>query len=594
MPADDARPARDPADDAAQPGPDAHGVHDLGRRPRRRHHRHLGRRPRAHRPGARRLGHRAVGDHPARVTSSRCATARAACWSRRGHTEAAVDLARLAGLTPAGVLVEIVNDDGTMKRAPELRDVRRRARAGDDLDRATWSATGAAPRSWSSGSPRPGCRPGTATSRPTATGSPSTPPSTSRWCTATLDRRCDDGEPVLTRVHSECLTGDVFGIAALRLRSAARRGAGARSSSEGRGVVVYLRGHEGRGIGLVAKLQAYHSRTAAATPSTPTSTSACRPTPATTAPPPRSCATSGSASVRLLTNNPDKVTRASRTTASRGRAGAAHPAPQRPQPRLPAAPSATGWATSCPTWPPSSRPRGGPAVSGRRRARRRSPSTASDLRVAVVAAQLAHRGDGRPARRRPARARGVPPCVEPPMVRVPGHLRAPGRRRGAGAAGLRRRRGARRRHPRRHPALRLRLLRRHRRAHPGRPRPRGRRSASASSPATTTQQALDRAGLEGSHEDKGYEATAAALAHRAHAARPPRRRVGPTLPLSRAEPRPVATAGPATRRRGGHRRRCRPSRGLGAASRLRRASPAASPAAPSRPGRACCPRTRPP
>ena len=47
---------------------------------------------------------------------------------RRGHTEAAVDLARMAGLTPAGVLVEVVNDDGTMKRAPELRDVRRRAR----------------------------------------------------------------------------------------------------------------------------------------------------------------------------------------------------------------------------------------------------------------------------------------------------------------------------------------------------------------------------------------------------------------------------------------------------------------------------------
>ena len=66
MPGDDAGPARDPADDAAQQGPDADGVHDLGRRPRRRHHRHLGRRPRAHRPGAGRLGDRAVGDHPAR------------------------------------------------------------------------------------------------------------------------------------------------------------------------------------------------------------------------------------------------------------------------------------------------------------------------------------------------------------------------------------------------------------------------------------------------------------------------------------------------------------------------------------------------
>ena len=80
MPGDDARPARDPADDAAQQGQAADGVHDLGRRPRRRHHRHLGGRPRAHRAGAGRLGDRAVGDHPARATSSRCATARAACW----------------------------------------------------------------------------------------------------------------------------------------------------------------------------------------------------------------------------------------------------------------------------------------------------------------------------------------------------------------------------------------------------------------------------------------------------------------------------------------------------------------------------------
>ena len=54
---------------------------------------------------------------------------------RRGHTEAAVDLARLAGLTPAGVLVEVVNDDGTMKRGARAARVRRRARPGDDLDR---------------------------------------------------------------------------------------------------------------------------------------------------------------------------------------------------------------------------------------------------------------------------------------------------------------------------------------------------------------------------------------------------------------------------------------------------------------------------
>ena len=88
---------------------------------------------------------------------------------RRGHTEAAVDLARMAGLTPAGVLVEVVNDDGTMKRAPRAARVRRRARPGDDLDRGAGAATAAATSTWSSGSPRPACPPGTATSRRTAT-----------------------------------------------------------------------------------------------------------------------------------------------------------------------------------------------------------------------------------------------------------------------------------------------------------------------------------------------------------------------------------------------------------------------------------------
>ena len=78
---------------------------------------------------------------------------------RRGHTEAAVDLARLAGLTPAGVLVEIVNDDGTMKRGARAARVRRRARPDDDLHRATWSTTAGAPSTTSSGSPRPGCPP---------------------------------------------------------------------------------------------------------------------------------------------------------------------------------------------------------------------------------------------------------------------------------------------------------------------------------------------------------------------------------------------------------------------------------------------------
>ncbi|MGH3335108.1 MAG: bifunctional 3,4-dihydroxy-2-butanone-4-phosphate synthase/GTP cyclohydrolase II [Nocardioides sp.] len=170
---------------------------------------------------------------------------------RRGHTEAAVDLATLAGLTPAGVLVEIVNDDGTMKRGQELRDfadehglamisiedlVRYRRRHEVLVERVA------------------------ETHLPTRHGD----------FTAYGYRITVDGgehialvygdiggdEPVLTRVHSECLTGDVFGShrcdCGPQLDEALTR-----LVAEGRGVVIYLRGHEGRGIGLVAKLQAY-------------------------------------------------------------------------------------------------------------------------------------------------------------------------------------------------------------------------------------------------------------------------------------------------------------------------------------------------
>ena len=245
MPGDDARPARDPADDAAQQGPAAHGVHDLRRRPRRRHA------PASPPPTAptppgcwpTRRPSRGRSPGPGHVFPLRYREG--GVLVRRGHTEAAVDLARLAGLTPAGVLVEVVNDDGTMKRGARAARVRRRARPGDDLDRGPGRATAAAHEvPGRAGRRDPAADQRTATSRRTATGSPSTTPSTSPWCTATSS---GDGEPVLTRVHSECLTGDVFGSEPLRLRPPARRGAWTRSSTEGRGVVVYLRGHEGRG-----------------------------------------------------------------------------------------------------------------------------------------------------------------------------------------------------------------------------------------------------------------------------------------------------------------------------------------------------------
>lgn len=173
---------------------------------------------------------------------------------RRGHTEAAVDLCRLAGLTPTGVLVEVVNDDGTMKRAPELRAfadehglamisiedlVRYRRRVERHVIRQA------------------------ETRLPTRHGD-----FTAIGYTITVDDSehvalvyGDPAEltangPVLTRVHSECLTGDVFGSSRCDCGPQLDE-ALARIVENGSGVVVYLRGHEGRGIGLVAKLQAY-------------------------------------------------------------------------------------------------------------------------------------------------------------------------------------------------------------------------------------------------------------------------------------------------------------------------------------------------
>jgi 3,4-dihydroxy 2-butanone 4-phosphate synthase/GTP cyclohydrolase II len=171
--------------------------------------------------------------------------------SRRGHTEAAVDLARLAGLTPVGVLVEIVNDDGTMKRGPELREfadehglalisiddlVRHRHRTEDLVERVAKT------------------RLPTRHGEFTAYGYRSTIDGSEHLALVYGD--ISGEEPVLTRVHSECLTGDVFGSQRCdcgpQLDEALQEVVAA-----GRGVVVYLRGHEGRGIGLVAKLEAY-------------------------------------------------------------------------------------------------------------------------------------------------------------------------------------------------------------------------------------------------------------------------------------------------------------------------------------------------
>ncbi|WP_441247511.1 bifunctional 3,4-dihydroxy-2-butanone-4-phosphate synthase/GTP cyclohydrolase II [Kitasatospora sp. McL0602] len=176
---------------------------------------------------------------------------------RPGHTEAAVDLARLAGLAPAGAIAEVVNDDGTMARLPELVAFAREHGLAiisiEDLiayrRRTELHVARAA-----------------VTTLPTAHGA-----FTAVGYKGTIDGvehlaliagglddagRLPDGEDVLVRVHSECLTGDVFG--SLRCDCGPQLQASlAEVTAAGRGVVLYLRGHEGRGIGLSHKLRAY-------------------------------------------------------------------------------------------------------------------------------------------------------------------------------------------------------------------------------------------------------------------------------------------------------------------------------------------------
>jgi 3,4-dihydroxy 2-butanone 4-phosphate synthase / GTP cyclohydrolase II len=172
---------------------------------------------------------------------------------RRGHTEAAVDLAVLAGLPPAGVVCEVIGDDGTMLRLPALREfadahglalisieqlIEHRRRTERLVTRAAETVIPNAYGEWR------------------AYGYRSQIDGAEHMALVFGDLEAQDGEDVLTRVHSECLTGDVFG--SQRCDCGAQLDAAmARIAANGRGVVLYLRGHEGRGIGLVSKLQAY-------------------------------------------------------------------------------------------------------------------------------------------------------------------------------------------------------------------------------------------------------------------------------------------------------------------------------------------------
>jgi len=172
---------------------------------------------------------------------------------RPGHTEASVDLARLAGLTPAGVIAEIVNDDGTMKRAHDLRDfadtheiamisiadlILHRRRHEQHVERVAVT------------------RLPTEFGDFTAYGYRSTVDGVEHVALVLGDLGAGDGTDVLVRLHSECLTGDVLGSRRCDCGPQLQASMSA-VTAEGRGVVVYLRGHEGRGIGLLHKLRAY-------------------------------------------------------------------------------------------------------------------------------------------------------------------------------------------------------------------------------------------------------------------------------------------------------------------------------------------------
>jgi len=169
---------------------------------------------------------------------------------RAGHTEAAVDLARLAGLAPAGALIEIINDDGTMARLPQLIEVGKRFGIKivtiKDLIAYRLQAESIVEK-------------GIEVDMPTEYGHfrliPFKQLSNGLEHIALIKGTWEKEEPVLVRVHSSCMTGDIFSSCRCECGEQLHK-AMQEIEKAGKGVVVYMN-QEGRGIGLMNKIKAY-------------------------------------------------------------------------------------------------------------------------------------------------------------------------------------------------------------------------------------------------------------------------------------------------------------------------------------------------
>ena len=169
---------------------------------------------------------------------------------RTGHTEAAVDLARLAGFEPAGLIVEILNEDGTMARLPQLREIARRFDLKlisiEDLVAYRMRTERLVERQVDVQLPTTHGDFQLIAYRQTTTGEEHMALVKGTW---------DPKEPVLVLVHSSCVTGDIFGSCRCDCGPQLHK-AMELIEAEGRGVIVYMQ-QEGRGIGLLNKLKAY-------------------------------------------------------------------------------------------------------------------------------------------------------------------------------------------------------------------------------------------------------------------------------------------------------------------------------------------------